>query len=125
MLYVATEADSLYAFDADTFAQLLHVSLLGAAEAPSDDHGCSQVTPTIGITATPVIDLSVGPNGTMYLIAMSKNSSGAYFQRLHALALTTLTEEFGGPIEIQATFPGTGAENTFNPGASIRRGRGF
>src|SRR5580658_4914241 len=50
VLYLATEADSLYAFDADTFAQLLHVSLLGTGEVPSDDPGCGQVTPTIGIT---------------------------------------------------------------------------
>ena len=122
VLYVATENDSLYAFDADTFAQLLHVSVLGTDEVPSDDHSCSQVTPTIGITSTPAIDLSVGPNGTMYLIAMSKvSSSGAYIQRLHALDLTTLNEVLGGPIEIQASFPGNGAENKFNPGVHKER----
>lgn len=115
VLYVATEHDSLYAFDADTFAQLIHVSLLGASETPSDDHGCSQVTPEIGITATPAIDLQTGPHGTIYVISMSKDSSSKYHHRLHALDLTTLTEQFSGPVEIQATFPGSGAENTFNP----------
>lgn len=113
VLYVATENDSLYAFDADNFSQLLHVTLLGANEVPSDDRGCSQVTPTIGITATPVIDLKSGPNGTIYAISMSKDQSGAYHHRLHALNLVSLAEEFSGPVEIQATYPGSGAENTF------------
>ncbi len=115
VLYVATEVDSLYAFDADNFAQLLHVTLLGTNEVPSDDHGCSQVTPTIGITATPVIDLTAGPHGTIYVISMSKDSSGGYHHRLHALDLVSLSEEFSGPVEIHATYPGSGAENTFNP----------
>jgi hypothetical protein len=115
VLYVATEHDSLYAFDADTFAQLLHVALLGSGETSSDDHGCSQVTPEIGITATPAIDLQAGPHGTIYVISMTKDSSGKYHHRLHALDLTTLAEQFNGPVEIKATFPGSGAENTFNP----------
>src|ERR1700677_3584994 len=76
VLYVATENDSLYAFDADTFAQLLQVSLLGANEVPSDDHNCSQVTPQIGITATPAIDLQAGSHGVIYAIAQSKDTSG-------------------------------------------------
>ena len=115
VLYVATEVDSLYAFDADNFAQLLHVTLLGANEVPSDDHGCSQVTPSIGITATPVIDLTAGPHGTIYVISMSKDASGGYHHRLHALDLVSFAEEFSGPVEIHATYPGGGAENTFNP----------
>jgi hypothetical protein len=115
VLYVATEADSLYAYDADTLAQLIHVVLLETNEVPSDDHGCSQVTPTIGITATPVIDLQSGPHGTIYVISMSKDQAGQYHHRLHALDLTSLAEEFSGPVEIRATFPGSGVENTFNP----------
>src|SRR5215469_17045624 len=104
VLYVVTEHDSVYAFDADTFTQLLRVSLAGAGETTSDDRGCSQVTPEIGITATPAIDLNAGPHGTIYVIAMSK-IAGQYHQRLHALDLPTLAEEFGGPVEIQATSP--------------------
>jgi hypothetical protein len=56
VLYVATEHDSLYAFDADKGTKLWQVTLLKSGEVPSDDHGCNQITPEIGITSTPVID---------------------------------------------------------------------
>jgi len=114
-VFVVTEHDSAYAFDADTAAQLWHVSLLGSGETPSDNRGCGQVTPEIGATATPVIDLQIGPHGTMYAIAMSKDASANYHQRLHALDITTGGEQFSGPVEIQATYPGSGVENTFLP----------
>src|ERR1700674_3563522 len=112
VLYVVTEHASAYAFDADAGTLLWQVSLLGANETPSDDRGCGQVTPEIGITATPAIDLQSGPHGTMYAVAMSKNSSGYYHQRLHALDPTTGAEELNGPVEIQATYPGSGVEGT-------------
>ena len=112
LLIVATESDSVYAFDADSGASLWHVSLLLSGESASDDRGCSQVEPTIGVTGTPVIDLSRGPNGTIYAVAMSKNSSSAYFQRLHALNLKTGAEQFGGPVAIQGTYPGTGDDSS-------------
>ena len=121
ILYVATEHGSLYAFDADTFAQLLQVSLLGVNETPSDDHDCGQVTPEIGITATPAVDLQAGSHGTIFVIAQSKDSAQQYHHRLHALDLTTLTEQLGGPKEIQASFPGSGAENTFDPAVHTER----
>jgi hypothetical protein len=121
VLYVATEHGSLYAFDADTFALLRQVSLIGANETPSDDHGCSQVTPEIGITATPAIDLHAGPSGMIYAIAMSKDGNQQYHQRLHALDLPTLTEQLGGPVEIHASYTGSGAENTFNPAVHKER----
>ncbi len=108
ILYAATEHDSVYAFDVKKGAQIWKVSLLGTGETPSDDLGCGQVTPEIGITATPVIDLSAGSHGTIYLLAMSKDSQGNYHHRLHALDLTTGQEEFGAPTEISATYPGTG-----------------
>lgn len=113
VLYVATEHDSVYAFDADsvngnTSAFLWKVSLLGSGEITSDARGCNQVTPEIGVTATPVIDTTRGPHGAIYVVAMSKNAGGTYFQRLHALDLTTGAELFGGPTTVQATFPGTG-----------------
>ncbi len=109
VLFVATEHDSVYALDADTGKQFWHVRLLAPEEMPSDNHNCSQVTPEIGITSTPVIDLHRGPHGTIYLVSMSKDRGGRYMQRLHALDLRTGGEEFDGPVEVHATFPGTGA----------------
>ncbi len=108
VLFVATEHDSVYAFDADSGTQLWKVSVLPAGETTSDDRGCGQVSPEIGVTATPVIDQSSGSNGTIYVVGMSKDSSSAYHQRLHALDMTSGAEEFSGPKEVQATFPGTG-----------------
>ena len=121
VLYVATEHDSVYAFDADNGTQLWKVTVLGAGETTSDPHNCGQVVPEIGITATPVIDRSRGPNGTIYVVAMSKNTSGSYFQRLHALDVTTGAELLGGPTTVQASYPGTGDGSSgglviFSPG---------
>jgi len=113
VVFVATEHDLVYAFDADTFTQLWQASLLGANETTSDNRGCGQVTPEIGITATPVIDPKAGPHGTVWVIAMSKDSSGNYHQRLHALDITTGAELSGSPVSIQATYPGTG-DNSSN-----------
>ncbi len=109
VLYVATEHGSVYAFDADTVgAPLWQVSMLQSGETSSEAvHGCGQITPEIGVTATPVIDRNAGPHGTVYVVAMSKNGS-TYHQRLHALDASTGAEEFGGPREIQASFSGTG-----------------
>ena len=107
-LFVVTEHGSAYAFDADSGSQSWQVSTLGSGETTSDDHGCSQISPEIGITDTPVIDRQRGPNGAMYLVAMSKDSGGNYHQRLHALDLKTGAELFGGPVEIKASYPGTG-----------------
>jgi putative pyrroloquinoline-quinone binding quinoprotein len=112
VMYAVTENDSVYAFDADNGSRLWHVSLLRAGETPSDDHGCGQISPQIGITSTPVIDRASGKNGTIYVVAMSKNSSG-YFQRIHALDITTGAEEFGGPVTVKAKYPGHG-DNSHN-----------
>ena len=76
--------------------------------------------PEIGITATPVIDRSAGANGVIYVVAMSKSGT-TYFQRLHALDVTTGAELFSGPKNITATFPGTGDNSSngnviFDPG---------
>lgn len=120
VVFVATEHDSVYAFDADTFTQLWHISVLGSGEttvAKSDVGGCDQVEPEIGITSTPVIDLNRGPHGTIFVVAMSKSGS-SYFQRLHALDLTTGAEQTGSPTTISATFekPGhAGQFVTFDP----------
>jgi hypothetical protein len=120
VVFVTTEHDSVYAFDADSntganASPLWHVSVLPPGEIPSDPRGCGQVTPEIGITATPVIDLTTN---TMYVVAMSKTSSGTlvYHQRLHALDVTTGADKMP-PVDIQASFtdPVTRVTSTFDP----------
>ncbi len=121
VLYVATEHDSVYAFDADRGAKLWQVSMLGPGEVPSDPVHGSQVAPEIGITATPVIDPTTG---TMYLVAMSKRASGTgttYIQRIHALDITTGADKVP-PVSIDQsiTYPsagpgGNGADVIFDP----------
>jgi hypothetical protein len=111
VVYVATEHDSVYAFDSDTGAQIWHVSLLGPGETTSDPRGCSQIIPEIGVTATPVIDRNAGQHGIIYVVSMSQSGAN-YFQRLHALDVTTGAELLGGPTTIQATYPGTGANSS-------------
>lgn len=108
VLYVVTEHDSAYAFDADSGSPLWHVSVLGQNETPTDPRHCSQVKPEIGITSTPVIDPKAGPHGTIYLVAASKDSSGNYHQRFHALDMTTGAEVSGSPVTLQATYPSMG-----------------
>jgi hypothetical protein len=116
-VFAATEHDSVYAFDADTGSTLWQVSLLAAGETLSDGHGCDQVVPEIGVTSTPVIDRSAGAHGILYVVAMSKDASSTYHQRLHALDLTTGSELLNGPVEITATYPAAGGGSTnFTPG---------
>ena len=108
LLIVATEHDTVYGFDADSGALYWQTSLLMPGEVPSDDRGCGQVTPEIGITATPVVDRNAGAYGKVYIVAMSKDALGIYHQRLHALALPDGAETRTSPIEIHASVPGRG-----------------
>jgi hypothetical protein len=122
VLYVATEHGTVYAFDADnvsgtTAMPLWMISTQLSGEVPSDDRGCGQVTPEIGVTSTPVIDRA---RNAIYVVSVSKDAGGNYFHRIHALDLTSGKELFGGPTTITATFPGTGAGSaggtvTFDP----------
>lgn len=115
VVYIATEHDSVYAFDADNEAgsnasPLWSVSFLGpgVTPMPAADTSCGQITPEIGITGTPVIDAA---SGTIYLVATTKETAGAsvsYVHRLHALDVTTGAEKPGSPMVIQAAYPGTG-----------------
>jgi outer membrane protein assembly factor BamB len=109
VVYVATAANNVYAIDADTGKILWTVgpNVLGTP-VPSqdicvtDEAACpyTDTIPVIGIIATPVIDAATD---TLYLVADSKDSSGNYHFKLHALSLTTGTEKFGEPAEITAT----------------------
>jgi hypothetical protein len=108
VLIVATENDSLYALDADSGAQLWKVPLLRSGETPSDDRNCSQVSPQIGITSTPVIYLKPGTTqGAVFAVAMSKDASGNYHQRLQKVDLATGHRLING-VEVNAKYPGTG-----------------
>ena len=108
VLYAVTEHDSVYALDADTGHVLWQKSMLQNGETPSDNHGCGQITPEIGITSTPVIKRTGLALGSIFVVAMSKDATGAYHQRLHALSLTTGAEMEEGPTEITAKYPGNG-----------------
>jgi len=111
VVFVATENDSVYAFDADSTNVFWHISVLGSGEEPFQTNSCT-ITPQIGITATPVIDRSLGANGTIFVEAMSQTFSGIVYQRLHALDLAT-GQDTVPPVAINATYPGTG-QNSFN-----------
>jgi hypothetical protein len=112
VMLVATEHDSVYAFDADNQlgAPLWQVSFInpsqGVMTASAADLGCGSITPEIGITGTPVIDATTG---TLYVVAMTEEGpSDNYVHRLHALDVATGAERPGSPVEIQASVPGTG-----------------
>ena len=114
VLFVATEHDSVYAFDAygHPASPLWRVTFLrkGVTTVPADDVQCPFIEPEVGITSTPVIDEDTG---TLYVLARTKEQTGSprpahYTQRLHALAVTTGVEKFGGPVAIKATINGKG-----------------
>jgi hypothetical protein len=123
VVYVASENDTVYAYDADSGALLWQVSLLGAGEQASDAvYGCTQVTPSIGVTSTPVIDRAAGAHGTMFVVSMSRSSAdSSYHQRLHALDVTTGAELLNGPVDISASYPVTGGSTSFDPQAYEER----
>ena len=114
LVFVATEHNSVYAWDADTASSTpvwtvsfinpaAGITAIPCAEAASGQGNCSTITPEFGITSTPVIDSSTG---TLYVVASTKEVSGgttSYVYRLHALSVTTGQEKFSGPVVLQAT----------------------
>ena len=102
-IFLATEHDSVYAFDADApgdpfwhvnFTNGSTITTLAAREVQ-----CPFIRPEVGITPTPVIDIE---SGTLYVLARTKES-GVYVQKLHALDVLTGAEKFGGPVAIKAS----------------------
>ena len=117
VVFVATENDSVYAFDADsnvganahplwqiTLLDAAHGAAAGATAVPYSDASQGDIAPVIGITSTPVIDPSTT---TIYVVGKTKEN-GAYFQRLHALNIVTGAEKTSSPVLITATVAGTG-----------------
>jgi hypothetical protein len=119
VLYVATEHDSVYAIDADSGTIYAKVSLIpagGTTVNSLSDLNCGDLEPEVGITGTPVIDPT---RNTLYVVAKSK-VNGSIVQHLHALSTLTLAENFGSPVQIQASVPGAapdgnGTSVSFNP----------
>lgn len=120
VVYVATEHDSVYAFDADNIggtnsAPLWQASFIdpsaGVTTVYSSDANCTDLVPEIGITSTPVIDPA---SGTLYVAAKTEeivDTEMTFVYRLHALDITTGAEKFGGPVVIQPSVAGWGDGN--------------
>ena len=117
VFFIATENDSVYAFDADNNHSananpLWHITLLDAAHGAatsarpmlSTDVHTTDIVPIVGITGTPVIDTSTG---TIYVVGKTKENNN-YIWRLHALSIANGAEKFGGPTVITASVPGNG-----------------
>lgn len=117
VLYVVTEHDSAYAFDADsnqgTNGGLLWRTNLGvSAVTPNNDFGnrygpYHDLNPEVGITGTPVID---PVSGTIYFDAFTHEGTNIYYHRIHALDLATGAERPYSPMLVAASVPGTGVE---------------
>ena len=97
VLVVVTENDSVYEFDADSGAVLEQVSL-GKSQS-SNDVGCGDISPTYGITSTPVINRATG---TMYVVRQTEPSSYNFHTTIHALDIGTLTDKVT-PVDIAAS----------------------
>jgi hypothetical protein len=93
VVFVCTENNSVYAFDADVAGAAYWQVTLGTPYTAT----CTDLTPVVGITGTPVIDLS---SGTMYLD--TKQAAGPA-HLLHALDISTGNEKFGGPVTVSAS----------------------
>ncbi|MFZ1918559.1 MAG: PQQ-binding-like beta-propeller repeat protein [Terriglobales bacterium] len=105
VVYVATEHDSLYAFDADSGTQYWQKSLISppaVKTATNAQIGCGNISKEYGITSTPVIDSSTN---TIYVVAQTVES-GVFMYRLHALDVETGAEKFGGPVAIAGSYGG-------------------
>jgi hypothetical protein len=106
VLYVATEQDEVYAFDAEhygTGAPLWKVSLLKSGETPLT---AGPILPNLGVTSTPTIDPSTN---TLYVVSAQKTASGGTF-RLNALNIATGAQKFGGPVTIHVSVPATNSD---------------
>jgi len=120
VVFAATQHDSVYAFDADSNSganaqPLWHRSFINPAQGinvvSSSNVACSDLTPEIGITSTPVIDTS---SNTMFVVVRTRENA-QYVQRLHALDVASGAEKFSGPRVISGKVVGKNGTITFNP----------
>ena len=138
VVFVASAHDSLFAFDADAnpCVQLWSVSLIDAAHGATAGEvtvpsgttgylvggGSGDITPETGVIGTPVMDSSTG---TLYVVSASMDPTGTdFYQRLHAIDVTTGNEKANSPALIQGTYPGTGdgtMTTTFSPRYELQR----
>jgi outer membrane protein assembly factor BamB len=124
VIFVATEADTVYAFDADTSHPVLwQRTLIPTGEAPvsSTDVLCGNIAPVIGITSTPVIN---PVTSTLYVVAKTKRGQGiqaTFHQYLYALDITTGHDRLGSPMEIQASVVDAGQAVPFVPRWQLNR----
>jgi hypothetical protein len=121
VVFVATEHDTVYAFDADNATTpALWTSSLGTPMdatvstngwlkpySPGSTVTCADMFPKAGITSTPVIDPGTG---RMYVVAKNLEN-GAYFHRLHVLDVLTGMDVAGSPVTIAGSVAGTGISN--------------
>jgi len=132
VLFVATQHNSLYAFDADSSP----CTLLWQASLLDASHGANagettftsgpSITPEVGVTGTPVFDPT---SGTLYVVSKSMLVVGGaigayYYQRLHAIDATTGNERTGSPVTIALSYPGTGdgsSTTAFQPRQQLQR----
>lgn len=101
IVIVATEGDSVYAFDADNYTQLWHKSL-GPSQS-SSEIGCFDIQPQYGITGTPVIVRSSSTSATIYVVAATMPSTGVIHTILHAMDLGTGNDQ--ASVTVAATAP--------------------
>ena len=107
VLFVATQHNSVYAFDADSAAQpavLWQVNLGTSVPYTLFGPDFHDIRPEIGILSTPAIDLG---RGVIYVVSMNLAAGKAVY-RLHALDLSGGRERLNGPVALGATVPGNG-----------------
>jgi outer membrane protein assembly factor BamB len=123
VLYVATENDSLYAFDADSGVEYWRTSVAPSGETAvsATSLGPTPIQPIVGITATPVIDRASGPHGTIFVVAMTASKTTPFIWRIHAIDLATGADRVTPPPMVSASVKGKGPADTFKAQSQLNR----